>query len=140
MPRAGQHPPVASQEKIAPARPTSFEPLDVRTAESPPRLLARRPTGRRADLVAAGTALVLAVWVTARLWLHVHSRVIGPNPGDHTFFEWMLAYGAHVVAHGGNPFHTGLVNVPDGVNLAANTNVLGLSIPLTPVTLLFGPD
>ncbi|MEK8107464.1 hypothetical protein NKG94_24185 [Micromonospora sp. M12] len=30
------------------------------------------------------------------------------------------------------------MNAPDGVNLMANTSVLGLGVPLTPVTLLFG--
>ncbi|MCU7722206.1 hypothetical protein ODJ79_00595 [Actinoplanes sp. KI2] len=31
------------------------------------------------------------------------------------------------------------MNYPDGVNMMANTSVLAVSLPLTPVTLLFGP-
>src|SRR5437762_178263 len=38
----------------------------------------------------------------------------------------------------GNPFFTTDMNMPAGVNLAANASVLGLGVPLTPVTLLFG--
>ncbi|GAA1807263.1 hypothetical protein GCM10009682_31410 [Luedemannella flava] len=38
-----------------------------------------------------------------------------------------------------NPLFSHAVNAPDGVNMMANTTVLGLGIPLTPVTLLLGP-
>ncbi len=31
------------------------------------------------------------------------------------------------------------VNVPDGINIMANTSVLAVSIPMTPITLAFGP-
>ncbi len=31
------------------------------------------------------------------------------------------------------------MNVPDGVNMVANTSVLAVSIPLTPITLALGP-
>lgn len=31
------------------------------------------------------------------------------------------------------------VNVPYGINLMANTSVLAVSIPMTPITLAFGP-
>jgi hypothetical protein len=37
-----------------------------------------------------------------------------------------------------NPFILTQMNVPDGVNLMANTPAYGLTIPLVPVTLLFG--
>lgn len=124
-----------------PRHRSSFETLDIRrTAPAPQRSRPEPVHRRRADVVVAGTALVLALWTTARLWLHVHSRVLGRNPGDHTLFQWMLAYGVRVFTHSGNPFLTDRMNVPDGVNVAANTNVLGLSVPLAPVTVLFGPD
>jgi hypothetical protein len=124
-----------------PQRRSSFEALDVqRPTPTAQRTQPDPVRRRRADIFVAVTALALALWTTARLWLHVHSRVLGRNPGDHTLFQWMLAYGARLVTHPGNPFGTGAMNVPDGVNVAANTNVLGLSLPLAPVTLLFGPD
>jgi hypothetical protein len=124
-----------------PQRRNSFETLDVqRPVPTAQRTQPDPVRRRRADAFVAATALVLALWTTARLWLHVHSRVLGRNPGDHTLFQWMLAYGARVLTHPGNPFVTGRMNVPDGVDIAANTNVLGLSLPLAPVTLLLGPD
>jgi hypothetical protein len=140
---------VVSREKVTtPRHRLSFERLDMRTPVTMPALnsaiepppVRRRLTGRRADLLALAGYLVLALWTTARLWAHVHSRVLGRNPGDHTLFQWMLAYGARFTTHGGNPFLTDRLGVPDTVNVAANTNILGLSVPLAPVTLLFGPD
>ena len=44
-----------------------------------------------------------------------------------------------IFTHGENPFFTPQLNAPDGVNLMANTGLLGLTVPLVPVTLLFGP-
>jgi hypothetical protein len=93
---------------------------------------------RRADLTAAAVYLLLALWTTGHLWRDPSHRVARVNPGDNTLFEWMLAYGARVV-QGQNPFFTQAMNAPNGVNLIANTSVPGLSIPLAPVTLLFGP-
>jgi hypothetical protein len=95
--------------------------------------------GRRADLIAAAGYLLLAFWITAHLWRDPTYRVVRYNPGDQTFFQWMLAHGAQVLTHGQSPLFTTSMNYPDGVNLIANTSVLGLSIPLAPVTLLFGP-
>lgn len=81
---------------------------------------------------------LIAGWVTKGLWLHAGSGVAN-NPADQAFFEWALAHGARWVTHGGNPFHSTQMGVPTGVNMMANTSVLGISIPLSPVTLLFGP-
>src|SRR2546430_6073759 len=50
----------------------------------------------------------------------------------------MLAHGARVVFHGANPFVSLQMNVPGVVNMMANTSILGLSLPLAPVTALFG--
>ncbi len=117
--------------------------IDVRTsavlappASQPPVV----PRPWRHVLFAAAVYLTGALWVTARLWSDVHHRVLARNPVDHTLFEWMLAHGARLLVHGGSPWFTFQQNVPDGVNLAANTHSLGLAIPLAPVTLAFGPD
>ncbi|MBC9005412.1 hypothetical protein, partial [Micromonospora aurantiaca (nom. illeg.)] len=58
--------------------------------------------------------------------------------GDQMLFEWMLARAARAVTGGENPLWSGALNAPDGVNLMANTSVLGLGVPLTPVTVVFG--
>jgi hypothetical protein len=38
-----------------------------------------------------------------------------------------------------NPLFTTRLNAPDGVNMIANTSVLGVTLPLAPLTLLWGP-
>lgn len=51
----------------------------------------------------------------------------------------MLARGALLVTHPENPFFTHRLNVPAGVNMMANTSALSMTIPLAPVTLIWGP-
>ncbi|MEU5965674.1 hypothetical protein ABZ777_31080 [Micromonospora parva] len=94
--------------------------------------------GRWADLAAVLSFVVLGFWVTGRLWLDPGSDV-RDNQSDQSQFEWMMAHGARVVTHFAYPFHSNQMNVPDGVNLMANTSVLSISLPMTPITLLFGP-
>ncbi|WP_233583934.1 hypothetical protein [Micromonospora sp. CV4] len=95
-------------------------------------------SGRWADLVPVLSFVVLGFWVTGRLWLEPDSAV-RDNRTDQSQFEWMMAHGARVVTHFAYPFHSDRMNVPDGVNLMANTSVLSISLPMTPVTLLLGP-
>ncbi|HEY8534541.1 MAG TPA: hypothetical protein VIL44_11860 [Micromonospora sp.] len=90
------------------------------------------------DLAAVASYGLLAFWVTARVWWHL-DHGLADNRMDQAFFEWMLAHGAHVVTDFAYPFVSKQMNVPDGVNMMANTSVLGISIPLAPVTLIFGP-
>ncbi|MEV4654430.1 hypothetical protein [Micromonospora sp. NPDC049301] len=94
--------------------------------------------GRWVDLAAVLSFVVLGFWVTGRLWLEPRSGV-RDNPSDQSQFEWMMAHGARVVTHFAYPFHSDRMNVPDGVNLMANTSVLSVSLPMTPVTVLLGP-
>lgn len=90
------------------------------------------------DVAAVLSFTLLAFWVTARLWLRPDHES-GVNPTDQAQFEWMLAHGARVVTDFAYPFGSDRMNVPEGVNLMANTSVLSVSLPLTPVTELFGP-
>ncbi|MDG4794600.1 hypothetical protein [Micromonospora sp. WMMD1082] len=66
------------------------------------------------------------------------SHGIRDNPTDMAQFEWMMAHGARVVTEFAYPFSSDRMNVPESVNLVANTSVLSVSLPMTPVTLLFG--
>jgi hypothetical protein len=72
------------------------------------------------------------------LWLNLNHD-LRDDPQDQAFFEWMLAHGARVLTDGVYPFFSDRMNYPDGVNIMANTSVLAVSLPMTPVTLLFGP-
>lgn len=94
-------------------------------------------------LLAAGSYLLGAFFVTARLFAHLGHRVPdlpGDASGDRIQSEYFLAFAARLVTHGGNPFFTDRLNAPIGVNTMANTSVLGFGIPMAPVTLLFGPS
>jgi hypothetical protein len=101
-------------------------------------MVVRPAPGRlRSDALALAGYLAGALWVTARLWAD-RDTVARGAPADETFFEWVLAHGARVVTHLENPFFSTRLNPPAGVNMMANTSVLGLSIPAAPLTSLVG--
>ncbi|WP_089008703.1 hypothetical protein [Micromonospora viridifaciens] len=111
------------------------EPAAV--AEVPPRPR-RRPA--RADVLAIGAYALLGVLVCLNYWGDVQHRVSSHLPTDHSWFEWLFAHGAHSVRHLENPLFTVQQNAPDGVNMMANTSLLGVTLPLAPLTLLLGPQ
>ncbi|MFX0573230.1 glycosyl transferase [Nocardia nepalensis] len=83
--------------------------------------------------------LALAVTVLSGQWRNTHSGYLIKSGQDQTMWEWFFAVTAHSVAHLQNPLGTNLQNFPAGVNMMANTAMFGVGVPLTPVTLLFGP-
>jgi hypothetical protein len=89
------------------------------------------------DLGVYAVFLMIALWVVGKFW--AGGRISSDDASDQAFFEWMLAHGAQVVTHGASPLFASQLNVPTGVNLMANTSILALSIPIAPITLLFGP-
>ncbi|AGZ40395.1 hypothetical protein [Actinoplanes friuliensis] len=93
---------------------------------------------RYADVWAAISYLALGVLVLIQLWISPGGRVLSSNDDDHGFFSFVMAHGERVVFHGANPLFSDRMNVPDGVNMMANTTVLGLSVPMAPVTHFFG--
>jgi hypothetical protein len=116
--------------------PSAAKTVDQQTA---PERSAARPMPRWADPAAVALYLALACWVTSGLWRHVGALALVNGGSDAHFFEWMLIHATRIFTHGENPFFTPQMNAPDGVNLMANTGLLGLTVPLVPVTLLFGP-
>ncbi|MBO2447567.1 glycosyltransferase family 2 protein [Actinomadura barringtoniae] len=96
-------------------------------------------TDARGLLVLLGY-LLAAVAVLGRLWADPEHRYLVDGGQDQNQWEWFFAVTARAVTHLDDPLFTTLQNHPDGVNLMANTVMLGLSIPLTPVTLIFGPS
>ncbi|MEU9823577.1 hypothetical protein AB0D81_00495 [Micromonospora chersina] len=104
----------------------------------PPRRIRRRPA--RADVLAIGAYAVLGVLVCLNYWGDVQHRVSSHLPTDHSWFEWLFAHGAYSVRHLENPLFTARQNAPDGVNMMANTSLLGVTLPLAPLTLLVGPQ
>ena len=92
------------------------------------------------DLTAFGAYLGVAIWVLNQIWRDPYTRISAHLPSDNILFTWWLTHAAHSLVHLQNPLFSTQMNVPFGVNMMANTSILGVSIPLIPVTLLFGPQ
>ncbi|HEX6683102.1 MAG TPA: hypothetical protein VF062_09920 [Candidatus Limnocylindrales bacterium] len=79
--------------------------------------------------------LLGAVYVTQNLW--APNQVTASNERDYAFFQFVLS---HAARNFDSLFFNANLNAPQGVNMMANTSMLGLSIPLAPLTLLAGPE
>jgi hypothetical protein len=90
------------------------------------------------DLLPVVVYAVTAWWVFRDLWADPVGRQLRWAYQDQNQHEWFLGWGAHAVLHGLNPFVTDLLNAPHGVNLLANTSLLGLAVPLAPLTVTLG--
>lgn len=73
------------------------------------------------------------------LWMDLEHGYLTLSGQDQRMWEWFFAVTAHSVANLENPLFSDLQNYPLGVNLMSNTVMLGFGIPMTPVTLAFGP-
>ncbi|MFR9774988.1 hypothetical protein ACL02O_02890 [Micromonospora sp. MS34] len=114
--------------------PVAVEPV----VAEPTRRPRRRPA--RADVLALAAYAVLGLVVCLNYWGDVQHRVSSHLPTDHSWFEWLFAHGAYSVRHLENPLFTARQNAPDGVNMMANTSLLGVTLPLAPLTMLLGPQ
>jgi hypothetical protein len=91
-------------------------------------------------LVAAG---VVYLTVGLTLWAHAWAQGATTHTlcgcGDPALFLWFFQWPATAIAHGQNPFYSTALFHPGGINLLAQTSVPGLSLPLVPVTWIWGP-
>ncbi|MET8908571.1 hypothetical protein [Micromonospora sp. NPDC004551] len=117
-------------------RPDTDQPVRLNGPDRLDPAPRRRWRPRPVDALVVAGYLGLAVLLTAGQWRRPDR--LFHQAGDQMLFEWMLARAARAVTGAENPLHSAALNVPDGVNLMANTSVLGLGVPLTPVTALFG--
>ncbi|MFI6659924.1 dolichyl-phosphate beta-glucosyltransferase [Streptomyces sp. NPDC050523] len=99
------------------------------------RVRAARP----ADLVAVVLFLLMAAALYSGRLFDPDHRYLADSLQDQNQWEWFFAVTADNVAHLRNPLFSDLQGFPDGVNLMANTVMLGLSVPFAPLTLLAGP-
>jgi len=112
---------------------------DPVSAPEPERDPVRTP-GRLRDVGAVSVYLLAALYVTSGLWTGLRDRVVaGYGTQDQILLEWFLGHAARSVAHLQNPLYSNQLNVPYGVNMMGNVSLLGLGIPMAPVTLAFGP-
>ncbi|NBE56562.1 glycosyltransferase [Streptomyces sp. YC537] len=99
----------------------------------------------RARAVPPARLAVLAFFLLAAFLLHQgrwpdpSSRYLPDSLQDQNQWEWFFAVTAEHVLQLRNPLFSDLQGFPDGVNLMANTVMLGLSVPFAPVTAAFGP-
>lgn len=118
--------------------------MSVRTdqLEAQPTARTRRFRPSSAALWAAG-AIVLYLAISALAFWPVSpvssTRLVGCACSDAAQEVWFLAWPAYALTHGANPFFSGLLNYPGGVNLAVNTSMPLLGVVASPITLLAGP-
>src|SRR5580658_6469018 len=102
-----------------------------------------RSVGRRRPVLGLAVAFAGYLSLSVVLWWHVWSThpagVTTCACGDASLFLWFLEWPAYALAHGHNPFYSTALFHPGGVNLLAQTSVMGMSIPLIPVTWIWGP-
>ena len=147
----GAQPPVTSAAQVTasgprgPAAPVTAseppgtEPLHGRPPGSGPRGWRRpilaRPAARQLALLACYLAAGIAVtwprtaYLTGRL----------PAIDDVSSYEWDLWWVAHQVSHLSNPWFTGHMAAPVGIQLGFDTTMPLVGLVMTPVTLAFGP-
>jgi hypothetical protein len=81
--------------------------------------------------------LGFVLWV--RAWAEGGTTHTVCGCGDPALFLWFFQWPATALAHGQNPFYSTALFHPNGINLLAQTSVTGLSLPLVPVTWIWGP-
>lgn len=101
------------------------------------RLKAR--SASRASLALFALFLLSSVLLYKDLWTDLGHGYLADSGQDQNQWEWFFSVTADNVRHLRDPLFTTLQGFPDGVNLMGNTPMLGLSVPLTPVTLALGP-
>jgi hypothetical protein len=103
--------------------------------------MARDTSRRRWAIHGLATAayLVVAVAIWSGVWFGHPTSTATCGCGDTSLFTWFMAWPAYAFTHAQGLFFTTRLYHPYGINLPANTSVLALSVPLSPVTWLFGP-
>ncbi|RDI48476.1 hypothetical protein DFR68_108309 [Nocardia mexicana] len=114
--------------------PVAASPRDSRRAR-----LAARLWSSRVDVLVGAVYTACAVIVLSGQWRDTENGYLIKSGQDQSMWEWFFAVTAHSVANLESPLGTTLQNFPAGVNMMANTAMFGVGVPLTPVTLLFGP-
>ncbi len=119
---------------VSPGREsTEAEPRRPTSLSETSRLQRLRP-----DLFILIGYLAIAVYVFGHLWWAPGSRYLPHSYSDQFQFEWFLAADTHRLLALQNPLFSDLQNASVGVNMMGNASVLGLAVPLLPITMLFG--
>jgi hypothetical protein len=99
-------------------------------------------TSGRVGATLSWAAPILA-WtaISAYHYSHLLARPSSGIPGeaDGVVYVWFFEWVEHSLAQLHNPLLSNAMNAPTGVNLMWNGSMLLLSVPLAPLTALFGP-
>ncbi len=116
-------------------------PADQSLAGDP--LATRKWTWRFGPGAVLGVAFLAYLALSVALWWGVWSShpttVTTCGCDDRAYMLWFLEWPAYALAHGHNPLYSTAMSHASGINLPSNTSILGIGIPLAPVTWLFGP-
>ncbi|MDD9377820.1 glycosyltransferase family 2 protein [Streptomyces sp. ZAF1911] len=131
-----------------PARRADAPQDQADAPQAPTPAPAPRPDRRRAlgelfrlnagGLAVAGVFLLLSLYVFQGLWADLDGAYLADALQDQNQWEWFVGVTTDNITHLRDPLFTLSQGMPDGVNLMANATMLGLNVPLIPVTLLFG--
>lgn len=78
----------------------------------------------------------LAYWPVGPL---DETQIVGCACSDRIQEVWFLAWMFHAMSHALNPFSTGAINYPYGINLVDNTSMPLIGVLASPFTAIFGP-
>ncbi|KPI33434.1 glycosyl transferase family 2 [Actinobacteria bacterium OV450] len=120
------------------APPTPRPPRPRRAAGARRRALVDLLRLNAGGLAVAAVFLALSAYVFHGLWADLDGRYLKDALQDQNQWEWFVGVTTDNITHLRNPLFTLAQGMPDGVNLMANATMLGLTVPLIPVTLLFG--
>jgi hypothetical protein len=100
-------------------------------------------TSRRGRLALAAVAALSYLALGFVLWVHAWTGGVRAHTlcgcGDPALFLWFFQAPATSLEHLQNPFYSSAMLHPAGVNMLDQTSVMALTVPLVPVTWLFGP-
>ena len=105
--------------------------------EAAPRSLSSRPVLRHLALLAVYLVAGIALTWPDATYLTGHRL---PAVRDVASYVWDLWWTAHQVVHLGNPWFTGHMAAPVGIQLGFDTTMPLAGLIMTPITLAFGPS
>ena len=86
-----------------------------------------------------GIYLLISLFIWSRLWSSHPTSTTTSGYGDNSLVTWFLAWPAYAISHGLNPLYSTDLFYPKGLNMLSNVGMLGIGVPLAPVTWAFGP-
>jgi hypothetical protein len=113
-----------------------------RAVEAPARPLLLKPAAARrfsvSDRAMAYVSFGLAAFITWRLWTSLGATASRAGGDRLAQQEWLLSAVAHNIIALRNPLYTDLAGSPGIVNFLTQNAAIGVAVPFTPVTLIFG--